>query len=168
MVKKKGWYGVRTLYRTSPVGRPRGTDRLYSREVTLVEERVVVFRARSLAEAIRKAEAEAKNYTADWHRNPYGQRVRTSYLGYVDAYEMNDELVDGAEVFSETEVVSRKVADRAVAKRLVGQTESRRTFDLRRNILDIVFSAPAPGVRRTAREKAFIQKCAVPNARKDA
>ena len=154
MKKRMGWYGVKTLYRSAPVGRRQGIDRLYSDQVTLVEERVVLVRARSLDAAIRKAEREARRYAADWHRNPYGQRVRTRYLGFVEAFDIDDEVGDGCEIFSETEVVWRAITDRSVIERQVGRPESRRTFEARRNVLDICFLSPAPGVRLTARERA--------------
>ena len=153
MTKKPSWYGVKTLYRVEPVGRPRGTDRLYSTRVTGVEERVVVLRARSASEAIRKGETEAKRYAASWHYNPYGQRVRTRYLGYADAYDIDEALAEGTEVFSETEIVSRTVSDRAIIKRLIGRPESNRVYASRRNVLDIAFQQAAPGVKRRPKDQ---------------
>lgn len=45
------WYGVRTIYRSEPEGCPQGTDLDYSANVTLVEDRVIIGRGRSLEEA---------------------------------------------------------------------------------------------------------------------
>jgi len=168
MAKTPRWFGVKTLYRKAPVGRRIGMDELYSRDITLVEERVVVVRARNGDEAIRKAEAEAKKYAADWHRNPYGQRVRTRYLGYVNAYEMYNPPNKNAEVFSVTEVVPKRVSDRLVVNRMIGRPESRRMYESRRNIRDIVFNRPAPGVERTVRERAFVAKIDAFVSRNDA
>jgi uncharacterized protein DUF4288 len=168
MPSKLNWYGVKTLYRAAPVGRARGTDGLYSVDVTLVEERVIVVRARTGDDAIRMAEVEAKKYATKSHHNPYGQRVRTRYLGYVDAYHMFDELHEGAEVFSETEVVSRKVSDRAIVHRQIGRDESRRRYASRRNILDIAFQHAAPGVRRSPKDQALFEKVAEHVRRRDA
>ena len=153
MAKRFGWYGVKTVYRATPVGGRRGTDRLYSGDVTLVEERVVLIRARSADEAIRKAEREAKVYAVDSHRNPYGQHVRTRVLRYVDAFIIGADLDDGAELFSETEVVSRTVSDGSIVNRLIGRPESKRTRASRRNILDIVFESPIPSVNLTRAER---------------
>ncbi len=153
MSRRLCWYGVKTLYRAAPVGRRRGTDRLYSGDVTLVEERVVLVRARNSDEAIRKAGREATRYAADSHRNPYGQLVRTRRLGYVDAFIIGSELGDGVEVYSETEIVSRRVPDRSIADRLIGRPESKRIHASRRNILDFAFNAPAPGVKPTRSER---------------
>ena len=158
MPSKLNWYGVKTLYRAAPAGRARGTDRFYSADVTLVEERVIVVRARTGDGAIRKAEVEAKRYATKSHHNPYGQRVRTKYLGYVDAYHMFDELQEGAEVFSDTEVVSRKVSDQAIVYRQLGRQESKRLYASRRNILNIAFVRAAPGVKRSPRDQALFEE----------
>ena len=158
MAKHQSWYGVRTLYRISAIGPRRGTDHLFTASMSLVEERVVVFRARDGKEAIRKAKAEARAYAASAHRNPYGQRVRTRAIGVLDAYDINEKLREGTEVFSQTEVVSRKVSDATIVRRLIGQSETKREFSSRRNVMDIVFNSPAPGVKLTAREQQFREK----------
>jgi hypothetical protein len=168
MSKKPSWYGVRTLYRLEPVGRPQGTDRLYSDRVTGVEERVVVVRARSGKEAIRKGEAEARKYAADSFHNPYGQRVRTRRLDYIDAYDINEPLVEGAEVFSEVEIVSRSVPDRDIIRRLIGRPESDRVFASRRNIHDIAFMKPAPGVKRNRKDQKLFDSVQAQLRRRDA
>jgi uncharacterized protein DUF4288 len=153
------WFGVRTLYRLDALGRPLGRDGNYSPTMTLVEERVVVLKARSTHEAIQKAEADARRYVVECrHRNPYGQRVRTRYLGYCDAYRRDKSLGSGAEVFSASEVVPRRVTDRAVVRRLIGSHESKRATAERRNILDVVFNPPAPGVALTASERSFAKR----------
>lgn len=155
MAQRVTWYGVKTLYRWEPVGRPLGIDRHYSSDVTLAEERVVVVRARNADEAIRKAEREARRYSAKSYRNPYGQWVRTRSLGHLDAYELVYPPSDGAEVFSETEVVSRTQSDRSVISRLIGRPQPSRIRASRRNILDIVFAGHALGVTPTRAERAL-------------
>src|SRR6266850_4015863 len=89
---KRSWFGVKTLYRIEPVGRPLGRDRVYSKDMTMVEERVVIVKARSGDEATRIGEAEARRYSRRSHRNPYGQRVRTRRLGCTEAYDINEPL----------------------------------------------------------------------------
>jgi len=151
------WYGVKTLHRVAASGRPTATDKDYSPTMTLVEERVVIVKARSFKEAIQRAELEAKAYSRLCrHRNRYGQQVRSRYLGYCDAYLCDDGPKHGTEVYSSTEVVSRRVPDRAIISRLIGKSESKRVSRTRSNICDIVFSAPAPGVRLTRAEEAFV------------
>ena len=136
-----------------------GSDAAFSADMTLVESRVVLIRARSEKEAGRKAAAEAKRYASSTrHRNPYGQRVRLRYLGYLRIYDINEPATDGTEVYSETEVVSRTVSDRAVVKHMFGPGESKRVAASRRNVLDIIFIGPAPGVKLTAAETATVQK----------
>jgi hypothetical protein len=162
------WFGVRTVYRLEARGRPVGRDASYSPSTTLVEERVVVLKARSVPEAIQKAEADARRYAAECrHRNPYGQRVRTRYIGYCDAYRSGQSLASGAEVFSASEVVPRRVSDRAVVRRLIGSHESKRATTERRNILDVVFNAPAPGVALTPYERSFVARHGTLKQRKD-
>ena len=152
------WFGVKTLYRTAPRGRPKGTDPFYAKNVTLVEERVVIVMARSFDEAIKKAEAEGLEYARDRHRNPYGQEVVTRYLGYCDAYDMSpDDPKSGVEVYSSTEVIADRVSDRRILARSIGYGESAAMRSRRRNFLHIVFNAPASGVRLTKKELAFVR-----------
>lgn len=113
------WYGVKTLFRTRTVGRPRNVDANYDREATLVEERVVLFRARNFDEAIDKAEAEAKQYVAGTPRNRYGQRIRQQYLGCCEAFMMFDDPGAGCEVFSSTQLVPESVSDAKLAAAFV-------------------------------------------------
>lgn len=110
------WYGVKTLYRTRTIGRPRKVDANYDREGTLVEERVVLFRARNFDEAMDKAEAEAKRYASAFTpRNRYGQRIRQQYLGCADAFVIDGAPAVGCEVFSSTRVVPDSVSDASLA-----------------------------------------------------
>lgn len=153
------WFGVKTLHRVAATGRPIAVDKDYSSSMTLIEERVVVVRGRSPEEAIRKAEAEAKEYSRSFrHRNRYGQQVRSRYLGYCDAYVFDDAPEDRTEVFSETEVVPRRVSDRVLVRRLIGAPESARTFRSRVNISNLLFAGTVPGVRLTRAEKSFVAR----------
>ena len=110
-------------------------------------------------EALKLGEAEAREYSRSArYRNRYGQKVRSRYLGCCDAYEIGEIPISGVEVFSETEIVPRRVADRTVIRRLIGEREQPRQGHQRKNILDIVFAAPAPGVRLTRAELAFVTR----------
>jgi hypothetical protein len=56
------------------------------------EERIVMFRATFFAEAIRKAEKNAKDYCQD---------VEATYLGFVEVFHLFERtLKEGSEVFS--------------------------------------------------------------------
>ena len=63
-------------------------------ESTNYEERVTLWRAASLDEAIARAEVEAREYAATIEDSS------DSYLGLAQAYMLVDEPGDGAEVFS--------------------------------------------------------------------
>ena len=74
-----GWYGVRCLYchdQSLP---------------TTYEERVTIWRAASLDDAIRLAEQDAAGYASD---------LDSEYLGLAQAYAMPDPPEAGREVFS--------------------------------------------------------------------
>jgi hypothetical protein len=76
-----GWFGVRCLFDAGP-----GDDgaRRY-------EERVTVWAAESLDEAIERAEQEAATYAAD---------IDGTYLALAQAYAMVEPPAHGVEVFS--------------------------------------------------------------------
>ena len=78
-IVKSGWFGVRCVFSSS------------FDDGVVYEERVTVWPADDLDEAIALAEGEARAYAAD---------VDATYLGLAQAYMMADELVAGAEVFS--------------------------------------------------------------------
>lgn len=82
------WYAVRCVFRTTentpggPIDLTPGTS--------AYEERITLWRASSLDAAIAKAEAEAEEY-AD---------AGGTYLGFAQAYHLNDSPTDGGELFS--------------------------------------------------------------------
>jgi hypothetical protein len=84
MATQEPWYAARCLFEHGDFSR---RDR-----VPCYEERVVIFRARSFREAIRKAEKEAKEYC---------RGLATRYLGFVEAFHLfSSTLEEGVEVFS--------------------------------------------------------------------
>ena len=117
------WFGVKTLFRTRARGSPRVIDKDFDPDVESVEERIVLFRARSFDEAIARAEAEARGYAADAHRNPYGQKVVTEYLGTCDAFWLFEPPDSGVEVFSEMTLVPSGESRRALVDRWFGTPE---------------------------------------------
>jgi hypothetical protein len=102
-----------------------------------VEERVVLLRARSFDEALRKGESEAKAYAKAYQldsigrrpatlRNPYGQPLLARYLGAIDVYEMSEPPNAGVEVFSSTSLISSVMSDRALVDARFGEKEGHR------------------------------------------
>jgi uncharacterized protein DUF4288 len=153
------WYAVKSILRLAPMGKPSGRDGAYDPQASLIEERVVLFRARSHEEALARAEQEARRYSRQpSHRNPYGQRVRYRLLPGADSYELFDPPTSGREIYSRTEMVSQSVSDESVLRSLIGAIETPEVHESRRNILDITFDKPAPGVRRSRAELAFLAR----------
>ena len=107
------WYGVRTLIRLTATGKPTMRDKHFDPDSTLVEDRIVLFKATSFEDAIQQAENEARQYCdAISFSNIYGQRVRLKYLGAVDAFSMLDhEPSSGCEVYSSTAIVAKSVSE---------------------------------------------------------
>ncbi len=126
------WFGVKTLTRCEAIGRPKAVDENFDGDATLLEERVVLIKARSFDEAIKKGEREAENYLAEY-KNFYGQTVKQRYLKVCDAFELFDEPNEnGVEVFSLTEMVSKKVKDSVLIENKFGKNESRESFKRKR------------------------------------
>ncbi|MFD5635693.1 hypothetical protein ACFVU0_22175 [Streptomyces sp. NPDC058122] len=72
------WYGVRCVFHHHALG--------------VYEERVTLWRAHSLCEAIERAEREAHQYCADLDE--------VEYTAFAEAYRMDGAPQEGAEVFS--------------------------------------------------------------------
>lgn len=89
LVPSSGWFAVRCLFRCGwpPAGNADDSHRY--------EERITLWRAGDIDEAIVKAEAEAQGYAAEIEEAP------SEYLGLAHAYALYDVPGnDGAEVFS--------------------------------------------------------------------
>jgi Domain of unknown function (DUF4288) len=138
------WFGVKTLYRTTVAGTPPVTDSAYDPSATLVEERVVILRARSHDEAHRKAKAEARRYATRRHVNPYGQRVRTRWVGASESFELFDEPDNLTEVWSSTYMIPASVSDKEVVARALGPNETAAQRKRRRKFLNREFSGTVP------------------------
>ena len=114
------WFGAKTVYRTRRVGIPTTPDAEALRAAeavgtlvddkvlpddthstaTMVEERVVLFRAGSAELAIERAEVDANSYASGQAANTYGQQLVSMALEYVEVYELSSDPDDGIEVFS--------------------------------------------------------------------
>ena len=119
------WFGVKTVFRKEAIGKPTYVDASYEAKLTLVEERIVLIRARSFDEAISKAEAEAEKYAAGNYSNCYGQLVTQRYLRACDAFELYDDPNNGVEVYSNTELVPKRVSDSKVIDQHLGIEENK-------------------------------------------
>ena len=76
--ERKGWYSVRCIFKAS--------DR------DAYEERITLWLAESIDDAIRRAETEASEYGAD---------IGLTYVGFAQAYDLKTTSVEnGSEVFS--------------------------------------------------------------------
>jgi hypothetical protein len=119
------WYGVRSLYRITAVGRPKASDDSFDSGAALVEERVVLIRARNGPEALEKAKAEGRAYARSFRStNVDGQKVRARMLRDFDAFEMFEVPGAGAEVFSTTEDVDAAEPDDRIVRRVFGLVSS--------------------------------------------
>ncbi|HQZ82563.1 MAG TPA: DUF4288 domain-containing protein [Pyrinomonadaceae bacterium] len=126
------WFGVKTLFRWEAIGKRRSVDESYHDDATLVEERIVLIRARSFDEAIKKGEKEAENYSAEY-KSFYGQKVKQRYLKVCDAFELFDEPNEsGVEVFSLIETVSKKIEDSVIIENKFGKDENIESFNRKR------------------------------------
>lgn len=113
MRKKLRWYGVRSQVRLVATGKPKRPGVEYDPESTLVEDRVVLFRAESFESVIAQGEAEAREYCRRIRfSNIYGQNVRLKFAGIVDAFSMADfKPGHAAEVYSGTTIVPSEVTN---------------------------------------------------------
>lgn len=136
------WYGVKTVFRTESKGKPKATDSFYDPEATLIEERIVLIRARNFDEAIRKAEKEATEYCKESIINTYGERVTTRYLGACNAFELFDEPDVGVEVYSATEMVNQLIDDQSVINRILGLRNDEEDCSKRKRFLNREFNKP--------------------------
>ncbi len=106
------WYGVKTLYRLEAKGTPKNPDQDYNDKTTMIEERVVLVKARNFDEANEKGEKEASNYARSLRCiNSYGQKVNARYLDTCDCFRFYDMPNVDVEVFSMMGMVNRKIPD---------------------------------------------------------
>ncbi len=114
------------------MGKPKTVDGNFDSDATLLEERVVLIKARSFDEAIKKDENEAANYLSEY-KNFYGQKVKQRYLKVCDAFELFDDPNENCvEVFSLTEMVSKEVKDSVLIESKFGKKESVESFQRKR------------------------------------
>src|SRR5438094_7724381 len=85
------WFGARTFYRMTATGRAKMKNLHFDTNSSIVEERIVLIRAQSAKQAVRKGRKEAKSYSSYSSKNVYGQRVGIRFLGVCECFEMWDQ-----------------------------------------------------------------------------
>ena len=80
------WFAVRCVFRTGWAAREQARP--------VYEERVTLWRAASVEEAVSRAETEARAYAATIEEAP------DEYLGLAQAYRLEEAPTDGSELFS--------------------------------------------------------------------
>jgi hypothetical protein len=126
---KLKWFAVKTAYRTSIQGKPRRKLPNYESGGTLVEERVILVRARDHEHAMTIAEKEADRYVLKPYTNAYGQRVTWRRLKRsIQSHQLPDDQPPGhlGEVWSSTQIIPRSVTDARVLENLFGPAENDR------------------------------------------
>ena len=115
------WFGGKAVFRLSIVRR----DGEGSSDATIVEERVLILNADDADGAIQRLEMLAGDYVnqGSW-LNADGQQVRTRRLAAVDVYRISNDIADGAEIYSRTEIVQANVSDGEMVDRFFGSPAS--------------------------------------------
>ena len=132
-------YSIKTIYRTKAIGKPDVVDAYYKKNIDMVEERIVVLKARNFDEAIRKGEKEANEYVGGTHINPYGQKVVQKYIGTIDVFEMFDDLELNAEIYSSTHLIPKDESSKKISDRIMGK-EYKNELKIRKKFLNREFS----------------------------
>lgn len=110
-------FAVKSIYRW----------RVKGRNVSNIEERIVLFKAKSFDDAIAKAEKESVNYAKETFINPFGIPVKIEALKYFDAFEIFDELQSGCELFSTGTILGKNISNKALLKKLVDLDQKMQT-----------------------------------------
>lgn len=160
MASKLKWFGVKRFLRTEAVGPVRHRDASYDPDGTLVEERIVVVRARDSKDAADRVRRLMLKERIEY-RNAYGQTVRSRVLKDWDSFELYDPPSSGVEVFSRTRRFATAVTDAQVARKLnltrlseAGQKRRRRFIaaDIVQG-LDAIWNRRRPANRTRAKSR---------------
>jgi hypothetical protein len=108
------WYAVRCLFADV---RSAQANRFLRRRRVIFEERTTLWMAGTHQEALAMAEDEAKEYARD---------TSCTYVEYADSYQLADDVVSGAEIFSLMRE-SRLNVDRYIDRFLDSGSERRST-----------------------------------------
>lgn len=138
--KSKTIFGAKTLYLYEVTGASKVKKHKPDTKFIMIEERVVLFEAKDFESAIKKAEKEAKAYEST-HTNPYKQKVKIKYMNCVDVYEVYDDLADGCEVYSTTNLVKKNEMKKHLLDIHFGEVlKQKQEIDIRTKFLNIEYS----------------------------
>ena len=133
-------FAVKTLYRTTTLGKPKKTDKYYRKNLDLIEERIITIKARNFDEAISKGEKEAIKYASETeYLNPYGQKVKQKYIASIDAFEPFEKLEANIEIFSTTFLSDTSITNSKLTNNMMGKIYKNER-KLRTNFLNSEFS----------------------------
>ncbi len=131
------WFGTKTLYRWEASGKSSHTDRRFDGSATLVEERIVILKARNFNEAISKSEKEAQDYCSDQiFKNLYGESVSIRFLKCCDAFELFEAPDSNVEVYSNNFITDKQVKDKELVNRFLGKRETKMQKESRRRFMN--------------------------------
>ena len=121
------WFAVRTFIRSKPTGRAKERDDAFRPGIASIEERIVLFQARTGKSALTKGRAEAERYAREQTTNTYGQRVIKTVLPFAETYELFDDPANGTEVFSSIEIIDSSETTSRILRRKVGDASDIKT-----------------------------------------
>jgi hypothetical protein len=123
-----GYFGVKYLVRAKVLGKPKGVKRTFKSTMDLLEERVLIIRARKVDDAFKKAEREQARYCRRSYVSTYSQKVVFEPIACFDSFSLSSDDLrvrilkgDLAEVYSRTELVRKTEADEMIVNRLFGK-----------------------------------------------
>lgn len=110
-----GWFSVKTLIRQSVYSDKHGKD------ISCLEERVVLFSADSHEDALKMAKEDNEEYISDDILNPYQERVRYSILGVTESFELFESPSAGVELYSQLNPIIENVTDEKLVEMRFGK-----------------------------------------------
>ncbi len=119
------FYAVKTMFRAMSQGKPHLPDRYFDPEAVLLEERIQLIKAKSTAEARKKAEKDAVEYARRiLYKNPYNQQVTLEYMGLCEVYEIQQPLSDKTEIYASSRIINKKVSKAKIGHMYLSQRQS--------------------------------------------
>ena len=134
--QRKKWFAAKSLYRSEISDAPQQTDAEYDPDSDLIEERVVLVRARSAKKAVKIAAIEAAEYVAaNAYLNPYGQAVTWRQLDVLEVFQPFDAPGSGREVWSSMSRLPSELSDTQLIRMRFGPDESEEDLRLRKKFV---------------------------------
>ncbi|WPU65121.1 DUF4288 domain-containing protein [Peredibacter starrii] len=122
---KSKFYCGKSLYWIEARGKSKVKQKPDSK-YALLEERIILIKAKNFNEAIKKARKEAKDYEGNYI-NPYGQQVRIEFLECIEVFELFESPADLVEVFSANFLVDQKISKKEMLNSHYGKSISETT-----------------------------------------